>query len=155
MIVEHPPLRAECRENHVDVDRGGACDEGKIAGDARVVHGKDIEPTESLEAWQQEVRQLERAEQVRREGNLDALTWFMAIPDSCRRSRCWRGGLCQPGRSKLKPDALRSDFCEGVAVSIIEEQGAALEVEVERVHLKASVLDSRFQPRELEQVRQR
>lgn len=56
-------------------------------------------------------------------------------------------------QSRCRPD--RSDVREGVAVSIVEEQRAALEIEVERVHLKAAILDSRLQPRELEQVRQR
>lgn len=49
----------------------------------------------------------------------------------------------------------RSDFCKGVVLAVMEHQLAALEVEVERIHLKAAVLDARFQPRECEQIVQR
>ena len=48
VVIEHPALGTQCSENTVDIDRGGdPRDEGEIGGDARVVHGEDIEAAES------------------------------------------------------------------------------------------------------------
>src|SRR5665213_4088433 len=43
MVIEHSLLWSECGENSAYIERNSPCDEGQIAGDAGVVHGKDIE----------------------------------------------------------------------------------------------------------------
>jgi hypothetical protein len=48
VVIEHPALRPQRSKNAGDVNWGrGRRDEGEIGGDARVVHGEDIEATES------------------------------------------------------------------------------------------------------------
>lgn len=38
VVVEHAALGTGRGENAVDIERNGSCDEGQIAGNARIVH---------------------------------------------------------------------------------------------------------------------